>query len=95
MDCSRIDFSSHAVRQMFGRGLSSDDIVGVVQSGQCIKDYPDDSPYPSSLLLGWIRGAAVHVVVARDPAQGVCIVVTAYQPDPSLWTDDYERRRDP
>ena len=50
-------FSGHSVQRMFQRGVGKDDVMAVVSSGEMTADYPDDSPYPSRLLLGsWRRG---------------------------------------
>ena len=93
MDYGTIKFSGHAVRQMFARAVSVDDVAGLVRDGEIIKEYPDDKPYPSFLILGFVRGSAVHVVVALDEAAKTAIVITAYIPDEQLWSDDFRRRR--
>ena len=78
---------------MFARAVSVDDVSGVVRDGEIIKEYPDDNPYPSVLMLGFVRGSAVHVVVALDEAAKTAIVITAYLPDEQLWIDDFRKRR--
>ena len=93
MDYGAIKFSGHAVRQMFARAVASDDVAAVVRNGEIIKEYPDDKPYPSFLILGLVRGTPVHVVVALDDAAGTAIVITAYLPDGQLWSDDFRTRR--
>ena len=93
MDCTGISFSGHAVRKMFERRISRDAVLMVTASGEVIADYPDDTPYPSALLLGLPGGHPLHVVVARKPVDGTCTVVTAYRPDPTLWADDFRTRR--
>lgn len=93
MDCEKIYFSGHALRRIFERGISSEDVVWVARHGGIIREYPDDSPHPSFLVLGSIAERAIHVVVAQDPATGICMIVTAYEPDPNLWTDDFLSRR--
>lgn len=65
----------------------------VVAVGEVIADYPDDQPYPSCLLLGFADSTPIHVVVARNPVDGECVVVTVYVPDTDLWTDDFKTRR--
>jgi hypothetical protein len=37
----------------------------------------------------------IHVVLAVNEEENMGIVVTAYQPDPSLWGDNFRRRRKP
>lgn len=93
MDCSHIRFSGHALRQMFERSISVADVRAVIQQGTCIRDYSDDTPYSSSLLLGFAGNRPIHAVVARNPTDRGCIVVTAYEPDPVLWNDAFTERR--
>ncbi len=95
MDCNRIEFSGHAVVRMYERGLSPGDIRLVVAQGEVIADYPNDSPYPSVLLLGQIDGRPLHIVVAQNPTDEACIVVTAYVPDPAKWSADFRERKAP
>ena len=95
MECQDIRFSGHAVQRMYERQLRRDDIIQVIEHGEVIADYPDDQPYPSCLLLGFVAGQPVHVVVAREESTGRCFVVTAYRPDPALWSDDFRTRRQP
>ena len=80
---------------MFLRELGKDDIIEVLKSGEHVAEYPDDRPYPSSLILGFAGTRPVHVVVAQDPQDDACYVVTAYVPDSSLWSDDFRIRREP
>jgi hypothetical protein len=93
MDCSEVRFSGHAVTRMFERGFSKDDVLTAIEQGEVIADYLDDRPYPSRLLLAYLGTRPLHVVVARDPASGVCFVVTAYPPDPAIWSADFTARR--
>ena len=54
MQCNSIHFSSHAINRMFERGIKPEPIESVIGTGEIVADYPDDDPYPSCLLLGWI-----------------------------------------
>ena len=93
MKCTQVLFSGHAVRKMFERALSRDEVLAVVATGEVIADYPDDQPYPSVLLLGIVGSKPIHAVVASDPARGLCTVVTAYVPETALWSPDFKTRR--
>ena len=93
MDCSSVHYSRHAIERMFQRGFPPAAIAAVLQADEVIASYPEDTPYPSQLLLGFVSEQPVHVVVARDPATGACFVVTVYRPDPQLWEQDYKTRR--
>ena len=93
MNCDEIILTRHAFVQMFAREITPDAVREVISIGQVVEHYPDDRPYPSQLMLGFIEGRAIHVVVARDQASGRCYVVTAYPPDPERWEPDFTRRR--
>ncbi len=91
----RVLFSGHAVRRMFRRGLTSEHVLNVIRHGEVIADYPDDTPYPSRLLLGYAESRPVHVVLAVDRETRTAIVVTAYEPDAQIWDEDFRNRRQP
>lgn len=93
MECTSIHFSRHALQRMFSRALPIDAVMNIVRTGEAIEDYPDDFPYPSSLLLGMIGTTPVHAVAARDPVSEACIVVTVYIPDAARWSADFKSRK--
>jgi len=93
MECREVIFTGHALRRMFERGINVDDVLAVVASGETIADYPTDIPYPSCLLLGFVKSHPIHVVVARDTVKMTCHIITAYPPDPSQWQADFKTRR--
>jgi hypothetical protein len=67
----------------------------VLETGVTVEQYPDDFPYPSRLVLGWLESQPIHVVVAENIEEGIRIVVTAYQPDLEEWEPGFRRRRKP
>ncbi|MBF0565023.1 MAG: DUF4258 domain-containing protein [Nitrospirae bacterium] len=91
--CKSILFSAHAVRRMFLRGIGKDDIRSVIVSGEIIIEYPSDTPYPSCLMLGFIRDIPIHVVLGINSDVQECIVITTYIPNDELWTDNFRKRR--
>ena len=93
MEYKQILFSGHAVRQMFGRGIQTADVLAVIKNGRIIIEYPNDNPYPSCLMLGFVNCVPLHVVFAVDGESQTGIVVTAYIPDIRLWSDDFGSRR--
>jgi hypothetical protein len=90
---TRIEIRRHAFQRMAARGISVADVLTVLRVGELIEDYPDDTPFPSRLLLGTASGRPLHVVAAHDTAADVTYVVTTYQPDPSEWDAEFKRRR--
>lgn len=93
MDRDRIVFSGHALRRMFERKIGIDDVQSVPRRGEEIAGYPDDVPYPSCLVLGFVADRAVHVVADREESERTCYVITVYHPDPEIWESDFKRRR--
>ena len=93
MDCKNVIFTGHAIRQMFQRKISKDDVRGVINKGEAIFNYLDDTPFPSMLFVGFIRRRPIHVVVAYDAIEKIGYVITAYEPDAKLWTEDFRRRK--
>jgi len=92
MHCKHLNFTGHAIQQMFQRKVTKDDVRKVLNDGEVISDYPDDKPYPSMLLLGFVRKRPVHIVLAYDTINEAGYVVTAYVPDAKLWTENFKRR---
>lgn len=80
---------------MESRGISVADVLHVLASGERIEEYPDDTPFPSALLLARVRERPLHVVAARDTVNDVTYVVTVYEPDPNEWDAESRRRRAP
>ena len=93
MNCNSVIYSRHAIERMFQRAIAPEEVVAVLQSGETIASYPEDTPYPSLLLLGQAQNQPVHIIVARDPTTDRCYVVTVYRPDSQLWGPDYKTRR--
>ena len=88
----KLVFRVHAIRRMFERGISSEDVRHVLDAGTTIESYPEDSPYPSRLVLAFVGQRALHVVAADDEEEGQTIVITAYEPDPESWDETFRRR---
>jgi hypothetical protein len=78
---------------MYEREISKSQVMSVVESGNIIAEYPNDTPYPSYLLNGIVDNRHLHLVVAVDNSNNSCYIVTVYIPDPNQWTDNYQARR--
>ena len=89
-------YSSHAQREMLQEELGAitdKEVFEAIQKGETIIQYPDDKPYPSTLIFGLTnRERPIHTVCALDKDEDRVIVVTVYEPDPDRWID-FRRRR--
>jgi hypothetical protein len=93
VSANRLVFRVHAIRRMFQRQISVQDVRDVLTAGEVIEDYPDDFPFPSRLMLGWSGTRPIHVVAADNPQARETIVITVYEPDPDEWEPDFKRRK--
>lgn len=75
------------------RGISVDAVYLAADVGEAIEVYPDDTPYPSELILGWVGDMPLHIVLAYDEPADEFIVVTTYYPDKGLWQSNFRERR--
>jgi hypothetical protein len=50
----KLIYRKHAIIRVFESDISDEDICEILSVGETIACYPDNSPYPSQLLLGWI-----------------------------------------
>jgi len=78
---------------MVERRIRETDVWYVLNLGKTIETYPDDQPYPSRLVLGWLESRPIHIVVADDHVSQEIIIITVYEPDPERWEADFETRK--
>jgi len=63
----------------------------VLETGEVIEEYPEDTPYPSRLIVGCYKGRLNHVAANNFDDKEI-IVITVYEPDPSEWDPDCRKR---
>jgi hypothetical protein len=78
---------------MFEQQIDVSEVLETVRSGEIIRSYPEDRPFPSELMIRFVRGRPLHVVASLDQATETCFVITAYWPDPLRWDDTFRIRR--
>ncbi len=85
--------TEHARRRLTERGISVNDIIRCIDTGEIIKQYEDDKPFPSCLILGSaMDGEAIHVVASHDSEW--LYLITAYHPDADVWEPDLKTRKE-
>lgn len=71
--------------------ISTADVRKVIEEGEIIEDYPEDTRGRSCLILGSTRnGRPIHIVCA--PKDEYLAIITAYIPDEAQWSKDYRAR---
>ena len=69
------------------------DVRHALGNGEELEAYPEDHPYPSRVVLGWLGSRPLHIVVAQNPPDDEIIIITIYEPNPFLWDASFRRRR--
>jgi hypothetical protein len=77
---------------MFRRNISLEDVKFILDNGEVIREYKDDKPYPSFLLLEFKDLRPLHLLVAKDIETGDCILITVYEPDKHIWSTDFKTK---
>ncbi len=91
MKCNKLQFTNHCIIKMIERNISVEEIEKVIETGEVIREYPTDKPYPSELILGFIDNKPIHVVFVKN--KGICIVITAYIPDKNKWNKNFKTKK--
>ena len=88
-----IAITEHARRRLVERGISVNDIIRCIGTGEIIIQYEDDKPFPSCLILGaTIGGKYIHVVASHDSEW--IYLITAYHPDANVWEPGFKTRKE-
>jgi hypothetical protein len=89
----QVVYQRHAVERMAQRGVSEEDVMHILLTGETIQVYADDTPFPSELIIGWREHRPIHVVVATDTIGRSKIVITVYEPHAGQWEADFRRKK--
>jgi len=93
-----IAFTGDARRALIDRAISVAEVRQALQAGMVVRVYPETTP-TARLLLTWTdreatlgtyeQGRPVHVVASNDDEAERTTIITAYEPEPDRWTDQF------
>jgi Domain of unknown function (DUF4258) len=87
--------SAHGYDEMGEDGILAGEAIEGAAAATMVENYPEYGKGPCTLVLQRDRnGRTIHVVWGIPRGQvSPAVLVTAYRPDPTRWTDDFLRRR--
>ena len=90
-----VRFSEHGYDEMAEEGIFTRDIVNDIRKAELLEDYPNFPKGPCVLVMQKDRnGLPIHAVWGIPKGElSPAVLVTAYRPDPTLWSDDLRRRK--
>ena len=90
----RVLFLPHALRQMLrpDRMISTAEVRSVIERGEVIENYPEDTRGESCLIVGCGESKRfIHVVCA--PKEDYLAIITVYLPEEGKWSDAFRVRK--
>ena len=90
-----VKVSDHGYDEMSDEDILAREVLAGVSKGIVVEDYPKYAKGPCVLVLQ--RGQdqrPIHVVWGIPKGlSSPAVVVTAYRPNPDLWSEDFTRRK--
>lgn len=93
MENKKIFYSNHAVKQMFQRTISMEEVDVVLKTGVTIIEYPEDKPFPSKILFAICDNRPLHIVCSYNQHEETTVIITVYEPSLDIWGNDFKTRK--
>jgi hypothetical protein len=88
----RLRITQHAQQEMVEEGITLDEVLQAIATGQILENYPEHRRGACCLLNGMTRQSRpLHIVCTTT--QPVLIIITVYEPKPPKWVTPTQRER--
>jgi len=83
--------TDHAMEEMKDEGFVIQDLVGGVNKGEIIENYPKTYPLPACLINGKTgKERPIHICLSLPP---LVKIITVYKPSIDRWKPGFRERR--
>jgi len=89
----QVEWRKHTLQRLAERHISQKATLHALLTGEVIRDYDDDRPFPSILVLGWIDDRPLHVVASYDDSTSRAYIITVYEPSLSYFESDFKTKK--
>lgn len=92
----RIKWRYHALLRAYQRGITRQQALQVIETGEIIEQRLRAKPFPKCLLMAMVEpDRPLYVAVGYDKARNYLHVITVHWLDPRKWEDPWTRKPKP